>query len=496
MALIQADRVRETSSTTGSAGFTLVGAVDGFQRFSAAIGSANTCYYAATDGSAFEVGLGTVSANTLARTTVLDSSHVSSGVLHRVDFQAGTKDVFATYAADKAVILDADGNLTVGTTANITTLGNVSVAKTLTITSGISGASTLNIKGAVSAGSTLGVKGNVSSEGTLSVIGAVSVGATLGITNDASVTGTFTFATATTSGNLNVDGNFTFATANSTGNLGVVGNASVGGTLLVDGNSFTFNTASTSGTLTVGDNFSAKSTSRFGGAATFDDSVSVGGTFHIQGNASAQGTLNVKGAVSVSSTLGVEGEINNEVGNIVIDPTTHIVEIKGGGSTDAELKLNCRSNSHGQTIKSQEHSAGVTNTMLLPKGANSTLVSEAGTATITNKTYFDLDGDLRDIPKSRTVATTTISAAQTDTGNFIFLTSSDQTVVIPTAAGTFDTGDIFSVVCAGASATISSNITSMFKVGEAASTATITLGANKIASVLFVSSQHAYVTGT
>jgi hypothetical protein len=108
----------------------------------------------------------------------------------------------------------------------------------------------------------------------------------------------------------------------------------------------------------------------------------------------------------------------------------------------------------------------------------------------------DVDGDLRDIPRSRTIAITTVSAAQTDAGNFIFLISSDQTVVIPTAAGTFDTGDIFSVVCAGASATISSNITSMFKVGEASATATITLGANKIASVLFVSAQHAYVTGT
>ena len=138
-------------------------------------------------------------------------------------------------------------------------------------------------------------------------------------------------------------------------------------------------------------------------------------------------------------------------------------------------------------------------------------VSLAGTAELTNKSFGDsvtvsasltantvndVDGNLRDIPNARTIATTTVSAAQTDTGNFIFLTSSDQTVVIPTASGTFDTGDIFSVVCAGASATISSNITSMFKVGEAASTATITLGANKIASVLFVSSSHAYITGT
>ena len=456
MALIQADRVRETSSTTGSASFTLVGAVDGFQRFSIAIGSANTCYYAATDGSAFETGLGTVSADTLARTTVLDSSHTSSGIIHRVNFQSGTKDIFATYVAEKAVILDADGNLTVGTTANITTLGNVSVAKTLTITSGISGASTLNIKGAVSAGSTLGVKGNVSSEGTLSVIGAVSVGATLGVTNDASVTGTFTFATATTSGNLNVDGNFTFATANSTGSLDVVGRAS------------------------------------------------VGGTFHIQGNASAQGTLNVKGAVSVASTLGVEGEINNEVGNIIIDPTTKIVEIKGGGSTDGQIQLNCRSNSHGQKIMSQPHSEAITNEMLLPKGANSTLVSEAGTATITNKTYFDTSGGLRQVPQSRSIAgaaTSIATAAITDIGNYIFLTggsASTQTLVIPD--GVFTAGDIFSVVNNAKTADSTTTTFSAAQVaaviaGAASATTLITLGVNGVASVLFTNASACIITG-
>ena len=260
---------------------------------------------------------------------------------------------------------------------------------------------------------------------TLDAGGNVSVGGTLLVDGDS-----FTFNTASTSGTLTVGENFsakstsrfggaaTFDSHVSVGStLSVVGNASIGGTLLVDGNSFTFNTASTSGTLTVGDNFSAKSTSRFGDEAIFDSVVSVGGTFHIQGNASAQGTLNVKGAVTVAATV-------------------------------------------------------------------------EGTA------LSDGDGNLRDIPKSRTFADTTVSAAQTDTGNFIFLTSSDQTVVIPTAAGTFDTGDIFSVVCAGASATISSNISLMFKVGEASATATITLGANKIASVLFVSPQHAYITGT
>ena len=483
MALIQADRVRETSSTTGSAGFTLVGAVDGFQRFSAAIGSANTCYYAATDGSAFETGLGTVSANTLARTTVFDSSHTSSGTVHRVDFQAGTKDIFATYVADKAVILDADGNLTIGTTANITTLGNVSVAKTLTITSGVSGASTLNIKGAVSAGSTLGVKGNVSSEGTLSVIGAVSVGATLGVTNNASITGTFTFATASTTGNLDVAKNFS-----------VIQNVSVGGTLGVNSN------ASITGTLAVTDEFTFATANSTGNLGVVKN-ASVGGTFHIEGNTSVQGTLNVKGAVSVSSTLGVEGDITNEVSSITVSSFSKILEIKGGGSNEGGIQLNCRDNSHGQKVIAQPHSEGVTNEMLLPKGANSTLVSEAGTATITNKTYFDTSGGLRQVPKSRSFGTALTTASTTDIGNFIFCAgtaSSTQTLVIPD--DTFTAGDIFSVVNNAKTADSTTTTFSAAQVaaviaGAASATTLITLGVNGVASVLFTNASACVITG-
>lgn len=440
MALIQADRVRETSSTTGSAGFTLVGAVDGFQRFSAAIGSANTCYYAATDGSAFEVGLGTVSANVLARTTVFDSSHTSSGTVHRVNFQSGTKDVFATYVADKAVILDADGNLTVGTTADISTLGNASVAKTLTITSGISGASTLNVKGAVSAGSTLGVKGNVSSEGTLSVIGAVSVGATLGITNDASVTGTFTFATATSSGSLDILKN-----------------------------------------------------------------ASVGGTFHIEGNASAQGTLNVKGAVSVASTLGVEGDIDNESGNLTINPATQIVEVKGDGSSvEGQIQLNCHANTHGQRVRAQPHSEGITNTMLLPQGASSTLVSQVGTATLTNKTYLDVDGNLRSVPNSRVFGagvTDAATASALDNGNFILFAGTAASVQNFTLPATFTAGAVFTLVntpfggkTAASTTTISAAGTAFIAGGESA-TAVISLGFNGVATVLYVTAGGCFITG-
>ena len=59
MALIQADRVKESSSTTGTGNFALGGAVTGFRTFADGVGVSNTCYYVITDDSSYEVGLGT-----------------------------------------------------------------------------------------------------------------------------------------------------------------------------------------------------------------------------------------------------------------------------------------------------------------------------------------------------------------------------------------------------------------------------------------------------
>lgn len=100
MALVLADRVQETTTTTGTGTVTLAGAVTGFQSF-AAIGNGNTTYYTITDGTNWEVGIGTYtsSGTTLARTTVLASSN--SGSL--VNFPAGSKAVFGTYPAGRAV---------------------------------------------------------------------------------------------------------------------------------------------------------------------------------------------------------------------------------------------------------------------------------------------------------------------------------------------------------------------------------------------------------
>lgn len=111
MALIVNDRVKETTTTTGTGDITFAGAATGFETFAAGIGNSNTTYYCITlPGSAeFEVGLGTLSgdSSTMARTTIISSSNSDSAV----NFSAGTKDVFCTLPASKALIKDANGAL-------------------------------------------------------------------------------------------------------------------------------------------------------------------------------------------------------------------------------------------------------------------------------------------------------------------------------------------------------------------------------------------------
>jgi hypothetical protein len=132
MALVVKDRVRETSTTTGTGTLTLAGAVTGFQTFSSAIGNTNTTYYTITNGAEFEVGIGTVGAGTLARTTILASSNGGSVVT----LTAGTKDVFVTYPADKAIYTDASNNtIALGTPASAT----LTNATGLPLTTGVTG---------------------------------------------------------------------------------------------------------------------------------------------------------------------------------------------------------------------------------------------------------------------------------------------------------------------------------------------------------------------
>jgi uncharacterized protein YjbI with pentapeptide repeats len=108
MALVLADRVLETTTSTGSGTITLAGAKQGYQSFSV-IGDGNQTYYTIAGSIEWEVGVGTYTASgtTLSRDTVLSSS--AGGA--KVTFSAGTKDVFVTYPSEKSVNFDVSGNI-------------------------------------------------------------------------------------------------------------------------------------------------------------------------------------------------------------------------------------------------------------------------------------------------------------------------------------------------------------------------------------------------
>ena len=112
MALIVADRVQETTNSTGTGAYTLGGAVPGFQTFASEVSNTDTVYYSVTDNVNFEVGLGTYasSGGTITRTAVFTSSNSNNAV----NWGIGTKNIFLTYPADKAVLEDASNNVTIG----------------------------------------------------------------------------------------------------------------------------------------------------------------------------------------------------------------------------------------------------------------------------------------------------------------------------------------------------------------------------------------------
>ena len=104
MALVLNDRVKETTTTTGTGNITFAGAVSGFDTFSTGIGNSNTTYYAIAHRTAdeWEVGLGTLAVDsaTMVRTTVLTNS---DGNTSAITLGAGTKDIFCTFPASKTM---------------------------------------------------------------------------------------------------------------------------------------------------------------------------------------------------------------------------------------------------------------------------------------------------------------------------------------------------------------------------------------------------------
>ena len=289
MAFVVNDRVKETSTTTGTGTLSLAGAVSGFQTFVAGIGNSNVTYYAIVNdsGTEFEIGIGTVtdaSPDTLSRTTILESSNSDSAV----DFSAGTKTVFCTLPASKAVFEDDNNDVTLPDDL---------------------------------------------------ILGSDS--AVLKFGNDSDITITHSADTGLTT-------NGTFQATTITATTAFVPDASDGAAL---------GTSS----LEFSDLFLAD-----GAVINFGDDQDINIT-HV-----ADTGLTTNADFSVGDDLTVLGGL---------------IDLKSNSGSPSQIKFYCESsNAHAQTLTAQAHSVGASNTLTLPAGSNSTLVSESHTQTLTNKT--------------------------------------------------------------------------------------------------------------
>jgi hypothetical protein len=472
MALVVKDRVKVTTATTGTGTLALGSAVAGFQAFSAVLSNADTTYYAIFESStgAFEVGLGTYAspANTLARTTVLESSNAGSAV----NLTAGDADVFITYAAEKSVYLDADGyifvsdgrnltnlnatNLTTGTvndarlpatissdiTGNAATATAWATGRTLSLTGDVTGTSAafdgsgnITLSTTIAANSVaLGTDttGNYVATGAVSGSGlsgsASAEGATFTVTSNATnantpstivfrdASGDFSAGTIT----ANLSGNATTATTATTAN-GVAANSVALGTDTTGNYVATIATnagldgsgSSEGAAVTLSLNLSELTTSTSDGDGDF---------FVVVDAANAQKKL-TKGNINISG-------FNNDAGY-----TTNVGDITGvtagsfitGGGTSGTVTINVDATSANTASKvvardgSGNFSAGTITAALTGNAATATKWATGRTISLTGDVTgtsgaFDGSGNLS---FATTIAANSVALGTDTTGNYV-----------------------------------------------------------------------------
>lgn len=183
-----ADRVKESTTTTGNGTITLDGAATGFQSFTTAFGNGVSVYYVIAGGSEWEIGVGTTGAGTLSRDTVLQSSNADAKVV----FSAGTKDVFCSYVADRAVTTVDAATLTnktiSGASNTLSNIGNAALTNSSVTVNGT--AISLGSSGTVTAaagtltGATLASGVTASSLTSVGTLSALTMGGTLALADN------------------------------------------------------------------------------------------------------------------------------------------------------------------------------------------------------------------------------------------------------------------------------------------------------------------------
>jgi hypothetical protein len=263
MAFVLKDRVKETTTTTGTGAVSLDGETGGFQDFSSAIGNTNTTYYAIVHQSLdeWEVGIGTYgsASNNLTRTTLLSSSTGSA-----VNFSAGTKDVFVTLPASQVVHTSASPSFE-----------NVSISGTLTVGGIVSVGGSL-----VGTSATFADKVSVSA---LAVTGITSIGGSL------------------------VGTSATFSNHVSSSTLAVTGITSIGGSLV--GTSATFGDHVSVSSMTVTGNVTATQYYGGGGNLTGVQATSAGIATNVSGGYAVLTSAQISGNVSIGGGLYVHTSV-------------------------------------------------------------------------------------------------------------------------------------------------------------------------------------------
>ena len=290
------DRVKETTTTTGTGTVQLAGATPGFETFVERIGAGNATYYciALQGGAEFEVGVGTVSSgspDTLSRTTVLANSDNNT---NNVNFSAGTKDVFCTLPASKAVVEDSSNNVTF---ANNIIVGGTVDGVDIATRDGVLTSTTTTANAALpKAGGTM--TGNIVMSGTETVDGVdISArDAVLTTTTNTANTANTTASAALPKAGGTMSGNIVFDSGQPKGNSGLVPAAGTSGHFLAHNGAFAQVAYSNlSGTPTVPTN-----NNQLTNGAGYVTSSGV--TSVATGNGCTGGTITSTGTISMSGS--------------------------------------------------------------------------------------------------------------------------------------------------------------------------------------------------